>query len=210
MTAPPGRRRPAPRPPPRAARSAAWRPTPSTTSRSRRSTAPAPPTARCLTSRPGRGPDRHDGRGQRHHGHGSHPQRHGQHRGHTRRRSPSATAPRASRQLHGGTATTVNGSTPTGDGHQPTPPRRDPERPGAQHRVLLPGRGDQQRRHHLRLGAQLHHLTEAPAATTSAATGVTATGATLNGTVNAENASTTVTFCYSTSSPGELLGRHHR
>ena len=41
---------------------------------------------------------------------------------------------------------------------------------------------------------------EAPTATTNAATSVTATGATLNGSVNAEDTSTTVTFCYSTSS----------
>ena len=62
-----------------------------------------------------------------------------------------------------------------------------------------------QRRHHLRLGAQLHHLPAPPTATTNAATSITATGATLNGSVNAEGASTTVTFCYSTSSRiGEL------
>ena len=42
-------------------------------------------------------------------------------------------------------------------------------------------------------------VAQAPTATTSAATSVTGTTATLNGTVNAENASTTVTFCYSTS-----------
>ena len=39
----------------------------------------------------------------------------------------------------------------------------------------------------------------APTATTSAATGVSGTAATLNGSVNAEGASTTVTYCYSTS-----------
>jgi len=40
----------------------------------------------------------------------------------------------------------------------------------------------------------------APLATTSAASGTTGTGTTLNGSVNAENSSTAVTFCYSTSS----------
>ena len=49
-------------------------------------------------------------------------------------------------------------------------------------------------------GAVLNFTTtELPAATTSAASGTTATTSTLNGTVNAENASTAVTFCYSTS-----------
>ena len=42
--------------------------------------------------------------------------------------------------------------------------------------------------------------TELPAATTTVASDTTATTSTLNGTVNAENASTAVTFCYSTSS----------
>ena len=94
---PPPRRPRATRPRPRAPRSAPWRPTPSTTSRSRRSApAPAtPPTARCSTSPP---------------------------------------------------------------------------------------------------------ATEPPTATTNAATSITDVGATLNGTANAENTSTTVTFCYSTSS----------
>ncbi len=51
--------------------------------------------------------------------------------------------------------------------------------------------------------------TLAPTATTSVASGTTATGSTLNGSVNAENLSTAVTFCYSTSSAaGQLLGRN--
>ena len=48
--------------------------------------------------------------------------------------------------------------------------------------------------------------TELPGATTSAATSVTTTGATFNGSVNAENASTSVSFCYSTTSPTNCSG----
>ena len=48
--------------------------------------------------------------------------------------------------------------------------------------------------------------TLAPTATTSAASGTTATTSTLNGTVNAENSSTTVSFCYSTTSPTNCSG----
>ena len=57
-------------------------------------------------------------------------------------------------------------------------------------------------------GAATNFITsEAPTATTSAASGTTATASTLNGTVNAENASTSVSFCYSTSSSlDQLLG----
>ena len=56
-------------------------------------------------------------------------------------------------------------------------------------------------------GAVLNFTTtELPGATTSAATSVTATGATLNGSVNAENASTSVSFCYSTTSPTNCSG----
>ena len=52
-------------------------------------------------------------------------------------------------------------------------------------------------------------LAAAPTATTNAATSVTATGATLNGTVNNENnTSTTVTFCYKAT--GDHLRDMHR
>ena len=55
-------------------------------------------------------------------------------------------------------------------------------------------------RHHLRLGAQLHDQPRPRRPRPSAATGVSASGATLNGSVNANGTSTTVGFCYSTSS----------
>ena len=56
-------------------------------------------------------------------------------------------------------------------------------------------------------GAVLNFTTtELPGATTSAASGTTATTSTLNGSVNAENASTSVSFCYSTTSPTNCSG----
>ncbi len=93
-----------------------------------------------------------------------------------------------------------------GDGHPVAGDRRlghprelRPDRPFAQHQVLLPGQGGRRRRHRLRLGAQFTTTHETPTAVTNAATSVTATGATLNGTVNNENnTSSTVTFCYKT------------
>ena len=45
-----------------------------------------------------------------------------------------------------------------------------------------------------------------PPPSTNAATSVSGTGATLNGSVNAEGASTTVTYCYSTSSLTNCVG----
>ena len=108
----------------------------------------------------------------------------------------------------GGTVTTVNGSTTPVTGTTNTAETAALTGLDPQHRVLLPDQGGQQRRHHLRRGAQLHDHVELPAATTSAASGTTATTSTLNGSVNAENASTSVSFCYSTSSPTNCSGRH--
>ena len=128
-----------------------------------------------------------------------------------RPRSASVTAPRARPNCSG--ATTVNGHPGHGHGDHEHLRERRAQRPGAGHRVLLPDRGDQQRRHHLWLGAQLHHLGRGPSCHARARRPASpARTATLNGTVNAEGASTAVTFCYSTSSTiWELHGdRHHR
>ena len=77
--------------------------------------------------------------------------------------------------------------------------------------LLVQHRGRQQRRHDFRHGDQLHDLGGGAKAVTNAATSVSGTSATLNGSANAEGASTAVTYCYSTSSPSSCLGgSHHR
>ncbi len=165
------------------------------------STGAPPSTARCSSHDHTRGPDRHN---------------------HTR---PPASRPRRPPS----TAQSTTRTTPRravsfcykdvdlldmhrghrGDGHPvagdrclDNPRELRPDRPDAQHQVLLPGQGGQHRQHlhHLRRGEDIHDH-PAPTATTDAATSVTATSATLNGTVNNENnTSTTVTFCYKTTS----------
>ena len=109
----------------------------------------------------------------------------------------------------GGTVTTVNGSTPTADGHHEH--RRDGRATGLTPNTEYFFQIKAVNSVTTTYGAVLNFTTTlAPAATTSAASGTTATTSTLNGSVNAENSSTTVSFCYSTSSPTNCSGRHDR
>ena len=99
----------------------------------------------------------------------------------------------------GGTVTTVNGSTPTVTGSTNTAETAALSglTPNTEYFFQIKAVNSGATTY----GAVLNFTTTlAPTATTSAATGTHGTGSTLNGSVNAENVSTTVSFCYSTSS----------
>ena len=105
----------------------------------------------------------------------------------------------------GGTVTTVNGSTPTVTGTTNTAETATLSglTPNTEYFFQIKAVNSVTTTY----GAVLNFTTTlAPTATTSAASGTTATTSTLNGSVNAENSSTTVSFCYSTSSPTNCSG----
>ena len=148
---------------------------------------------------PGGGPHRHDERGHQRQRHGGDPQRLGQRRGGLDHGHLLLQHLELLTSCVGGTVTTVNGSTPTVTGTSNTAETAALTglTPNTEYFFQIKAVNSVGTTY----GAVLNFTTlERPAATTSAASGTTATTSTLNGTVNAENASTTVSFCYSTSS----------
>ena len=152
------------------------------------------------------GPPRHDERGDRHHRLKCDPQRLGQRGGRLDDGHLLLQHLEHDGQLRGGTVTIGERVHPDGDGHHGH--RRDggAHRSDAQHRVLLPDQGGQQLSAPptARCSTSRPRWPRPPRPARRAAPPRPLS--TLNGSVNAENLSTTVTFCYSTTTLTNCTG----